>query len=277
MQSNGIEMIVRVKNRIIMEYNHDNQTFIEGRAGSNYEIEIHNHTLTHVDAVISVDGLSVIDGKSAGSHSTGYLVEPQDTIKVPGWMLSPTSVAKFAFAGRLDSYASQMSAGKSPNNGVIGVLVFGAKHPATYRVQTNPNWWPTYSDGEQKISGGQFRDRGATKSNSDYDRPRGIAPSSTADRIRGIQCSASAAAPAVANYVPVQQSLGTAFGEQSAFATRPVSFERGTILTTISVYYDNLKGLRARGVPIERRGRYRQQPSAFPGLNGCELPPGWRG
>jgi hypothetical protein len=74
------------------------------------------------------------------------------------------------------------------------------------------------------------------------------------------------------------QNLGTGFGAATDFATQTVSFTRGDLLTVAVLYYDNLRGLRARGVPVERTGRrtYEAQPQAFPGMN-CAPPKGWQG
>ena len=77
-----------------------------------------------------------------------------------------------------------------------------------------------------------------------------------------------------------QQSLGTAFGESTAFATKQVDFQRGDMICKMVMYYDNARGLKARGVRIERpsKAKYQTKPEAFPGSDtGCKPPPFWRG
>ena len=80
---------------------------------------------------------------------------------------------------------------------------------------------------------------------------------------------------------PVVENLSIAFGEATKFATTTVEFQRGDLLSMMVVFYDNLKGLRARGVVMERvrKGKYKSQPDAFPAnpTSGCTPPPNWKG
>jgi hypothetical protein len=285
MQSHGIEMIVLVKNRAIFEYQHNNQVFIEGRQGSNYEIELRNHTLARVQAILSVDGLSVIDGQKAGANSRSYLIEPGVPLRIPGWLINEQNAAKFAFAGKQDSYASQISDGQTRNIGVIGVLVYTEKMALSYPTYpTFQNPFYTWNIHSGLPTSNPLSGTGV------WDSPRGIACSSNisnatpfigtafSNKTMNQQVSdynASVAAPAVAKG-GAQQSLGTAFGEQTQFATRSVAFDRGEQLIIMSLYYDSIMGLRHKGVPIERRGKGKAQrpPEAFPGM--CQPPRGWR-
>ncbi len=100
---NQYEVRVLIKGRPITEYTHNGQVFIEGRDGSNFEIEFKNLTPNRVEAVLSVDGLSIIDGKDAGPLSSGYVVGPHETIRIPGWKLTDEQVAAFQFAGKRGS------------------------------------------------------------------------------------------------------------------------------------------------------------------------------
>lgn len=260
MRLNDIELTILVKGRPITEYSHDAQTFVEGRGGSEYEIELRNHTWQRLEAVLSVDGLSVIDGKPAGAQSQGYLVEGRGTIRIPGWMVNAQTAAKFAFSSMSQSYAEQ-SGGDGRNNGVIGAMVFREKvkpyvPPVIY---TSLSASPTIGNPIYGSSVNYSIMRNATLS---------------ADAPRGIASSASASAN-VDTYA--EQSLGTAFGDATSFATRTVSFERGDLLTTLLCYYDEKRGLKARGIKIERPAKRKPaQPQAFPAA-GCVPPPGWHG
>lgn len=277
MQSQGIELVILVKNRTILEYRHENQVYVEGRANSNYEIEVRNHTLNRVEAVISVDGLSILDGKEAGTHSQGYLINGYGTIRIPGWKLDLNNVAKFAFAGKQDSYASHRSGGTTLNNGVIGVMVFNEKAPI-YQFH-NVSWPDNYN---------QRYDNTSLNDQLLRDRPRGIVPDRTSwsaseasvnnmmsNSISSSSASNTMASASTTNATP--QSLGTGFGATTGFVTRVVSFTRGEMLTILNLYYDSLSGLRAKGVPIERKRQTRPQPNAFPNLHGCQPPEGWQG
>jgi hypothetical protein len=263
MELNAIELNVLVKNRTVTEYVHHNQTYIEGRAGSNYEIEIRNKTAQQVEAVISVDGLSIIDGAEAGSDSRGYLIAPMGLIRIPGWLIDPTSVAKFAFAGKDGSYASQINESVR-NIGVIGTMVFAPIAPPVfnYNLQSSPM--------ASGISTGASVWNLQPMTNSSVNPP--FIGASTI----GASTNSSEQKTSGGN---IAQALGTAFGHSAAFATQTVAFRRGAMLALISMFYDNLKGLRARGVPIVRQPREHASrlPQAFPMLGGCKIPPSWRG
>lgn len=136
MRYNNVELTVRIKGRPITEYPHNGQTFIEGRSGSEFEVVVKNHNPFRVEAVISVDGLSVIDGKEAGPGSSGYVLNAGETTSIPGWKLSNAQVAAFEFGakGRGTTYAEQ-STGSARNVGVIGVLVYREDVPEhSYRI-----------------------------------------------------------------------------------------------------------------------------------------------
>jgi hypothetical protein len=125
MRYNNVELTVKIKGRPITEYPQNGQTFIEGRSGSEFEVVVTNHNPFRVEAVISVDGLSVIDGKEAGPGSSGYVLNAGQQTSIPGWKLSNAQVAAFEFGakGRGTTYAEQ-STGSARNVGVIGVLVY---------------------------------------------------------------------------------------------------------------------------------------------------------
>ena len=244
---NLIELTILVKGKPIFEYPHQGQTFIEGRAGSEYEIELCNRTPQKIEAIISVDGLSVIDGKPAGYNSQGYLVPSRQSVRIPGWMVNSQTVAKFAFSGMNGSYTAQ-SGGDPRNNGVIGVMAFGEKVPV---------YNPAYLSAAPP---------------SDLYRPRGIGIS--ANTATGMSVASAECFNATSCDVS-SQNLGTAFGESHSFATRTVAFQRGDQIATLLCYYDSAKGLRARGITVRRR-EPRPIPNAFP-REGCTPPPNWQG
>jgi hypothetical protein len=88
--------------------------------GAEYEVRVWNHGPRRVAAIVSVDGLSVINGKPASEASTGYLVSPHSSIVIKGWRRDMDRVAAFRFVDRQDSYASRV--GRPENVGVIGLI-----------------------------------------------------------------------------------------------------------------------------------------------------------
>lgn len=343
MRYNNVELSVKVKNKTITEYPHNGQVFIEGRANSNFEIVVTNHNPFDVEAVVSVDGLSVLDGRDAGPQSGGYHLKAGEKLAIPGWKLNESQVAAFQFAGKGGSYAAQ-STGSARNTGVIGLLVY---KDANYRANAyNYNNWnvlgsPVYAPGIGQIGVGGWNSTSSAvntvnlgltsiqncmaTSHSSLDNvmigasinntsagirgpqgpqgvqgPKGdIGPQGPAGMLGSIQCSAMAApqnafdisraygmaSPGVSatetdlSYVAPQQNLGTAFGECQGFQTQTVSFARGDMQAMIVLYYDDARGLKARGISLARTKKERQQvaPNAFPGLTGCTPPAGWQG
>ena len=60
----------------------------------------------------------------------------------------------------------------------------------------------------------------------------------------------------------VQNTLGTAFGESTSFATAKVAFTRGDLLSMIVLYLDDAEGLKARGIQMVKpsKKKYQQKP-----------------
>jgi hypothetical protein len=92
------------------------------RVGAEYAIRVWNDGPRRVTAVVSVDGLSVINGKPAAESHPGYIVAPYSHVLVPGWRRSLDSVAAFRFVEPADSYAGRI--GRPENIGVIGLVAF---------------------------------------------------------------------------------------------------------------------------------------------------------
>jgi hypothetical protein len=90
------------------------------RLGMEYDIRVWNHGPRRIAAMVSVDGLSVISGKPASEHQTGYLVTPYSSVLIKGWRRSLETVAAFRFIEREKSYAALT--GRPENIGVIGLV-----------------------------------------------------------------------------------------------------------------------------------------------------------
>lgn len=97
--------------------------------GAEYEIRIRNHGSRRIAALVSVDGLSVINGRPASDWSPGYVVDPHSSILIKGWRRDLERVAAFSFEPRDDSYAARM--GHPENVGVIEMLAIeeAARYP----------------------------------------------------------------------------------------------------------------------------------------------------
>lgn len=255
--SNKIEFIVRPKGRTPAdEYYHKGNTFIEGRENSNYTIELRNLTGRRLNAVVSVDGLAVTDGKPASYDSDGYLIDPYQTVIIPGWMVSNQQAAEFVFSKRGASYGNQM--GQEDNAGVIGVAVFEEKIESLqpYNIPNyyngNPHSYPVVGYPPIDIgSANQYR--------------------SSATKSVNIAASSSNA---------VEPTMGTGFGDAVYFKTTAVQFEKASQSPScvLLTYYDSASNLQKMGIKLKDRNLTSGYQKAFPASSSpsyCEPPPSW--
>jgi len=105
---------------------HGHRRFVVGRQGSHYSIVVKNLCKSRLELVMSVDGLDVIDGKSATTSKRGYIIAPGETLEIHGWRTGPDTVARFRFSSVAGSYAN-LRHGDHRNVGVIGLAVFDEK------------------------------------------------------------------------------------------------------------------------------------------------------
>lgn len=264
---NQIELLVLIKDQPILEYLTDEKlprTFVEGRPGSIYELVVHNHSIHRVEVILSVDGLAITDGKPADAASLGFVLSPRATTRLPGWMLDTETAAAFIFSGKQNSYAVQTGE-QARNVGVIGAMAFAEHIPSTvWREFSSPNYIFTGSNGSYVSptngKGGSITTAATGIFNSFDMEPMGRTDQSPKNAIASVQ------------------SLGTGFGEATPFRTTTVTFQRGVALGTLLIYYDDRRGLKARGIVLERQRPRQSTPDAFPGKRlACVPPPGWSG
>lgn len=94
-----------------------------GDSGKKYSIVLKNVSTIPVEAVVSVDGLDVVDGRAASTSKRGYIIQPGKTMEIKGFRRNSSQVAAFEFASVSDSYAQQRH-GNTRNVGVIGLAVY---------------------------------------------------------------------------------------------------------------------------------------------------------
>jgi hypothetical protein len=101
------------------------RTYVTGREGERYTIDITNETPRRFEAVATVDGLDVISGKRGSTDSRGYVLLPWQSLEIDGFRQSEDAVAAFRFSKVSDSYAAKR--GDARNVGVIGVAFFAER------------------------------------------------------------------------------------------------------------------------------------------------------
>jgi hypothetical protein len=131
----GLEVVVDGKPLPTVEYGGKIYLPVP-RLGAEYVIRVFNHGPRRIAAVVSVDGLSVINGRPASESSPAYLVDAHGSILIKGWRRNLDTVAAFAFIDREKSYANRI--GRPENVGVIGLVAIeeqGWRHPSTLEMK----------------------------------------------------------------------------------------------------------------------------------------------
>src|SRR4051812_5447328 len=100
MQSSLYELSLLVKNKPIPEYHHEGSVFVEGRNGSEYVIRVKNNSSVQACFIVSVDGLSVLDGKVGSDESPGYVLKPWQTLDIACYKVDADTGAKFVFGSK---------------------------------------------------------------------------------------------------------------------------------------------------------------------------------
>jgi hypothetical protein len=229
-------------------YYRGGHAYIEGRRGERYVIRVRNRSWRRVEALISVDGRDVIDGKPSNLNKRGYVIPAYSYVDVDGFRINYGEVAAFRFTSVPDSYASRM--GTPWEVGIIGVAVFPER---SYRPRPRPR--PPYVlRGERKSAPG------------DWDESQ--------DRV---SAGATESAPRSS------RNIGTQFGERRASPVSETRFVRqnwGSPAARLSLRYDDRDGLCSLGIgsfcyyphypPYEPPYQPYQPPQDF-----SEPPPGW--
>jgi hypothetical protein len=87
MNKNNYEVNVIVNGRPVREYYHNGQFYIEARENYEYSIKLKNHSHKKIMAVLSVDGIDVLKGKSATDAESGYIINPYSSTEIKGYRI----------------------------------------------------------------------------------------------------------------------------------------------------------------------------------------------
>jgi hypothetical protein len=122
-----VEVFDRTAGYTLPVHVHENRLYVVGEPGHQYEVRLANRTGERLLAVTSVDGVNVINGKTADERQSGYVLDAGDRVNIEGWRKSLDEVATFYFTKPSKSYAART--GRPENVGVIGVAVFRERRP----------------------------------------------------------------------------------------------------------------------------------------------------
>jgi hypothetical protein len=280
--------IIRENGDVLPTYAAKDRFYVQGNAGERYILRITNPTPNRVEAVVTVDGLDVIDGEAGDLRKRGYVVPPYGETRIEGFRTSSANVATFRFSAVDDSYAGRQ--GKARNVGVVAVAIF-QEEAQQQIIQQAPQPPPSgpyrYED---DIEGQREAPPRAKKApahgaddNGDAVASRQPAPVSTAaPRGYGGGAAGAPAAPHVApsrpsptpqpprDYVDRRSAdkdddgeydapktgrpgLGTEYGEQRYSATSFTTFQRASQapVAIAELRYNDTAGLTALGIIVQ--------------------------
>jgi len=235
----------------VTEYHKNGENFIEGRKGSKFSVKIRNNNAYRVSVILSIDGLSVVDGEEASYKSEGYILNPYETYIIDGWRTNLETVREFFFTKKNNSYSKKSGQGTS-NLGIIGLAVFTEKHPLNFSYTFDPliggNWDKIPSN--YRGAGDMFF--GAMSvSNS-----MGSASASI-----GSSVVQKGAVPQNVESAPV----GTGMGQNKESVVQQVNFNSvENPFVVMQVYYKERKELERLGI-IKNPVKKTRKPEAFPG------------
>jgi hypothetical protein len=248
-------------------YYQGGRAYVLGAMGQRYRVRVSNPTSRRVEAVVSVDGLDAIDGRTASySDKRGYIISPYSEVTLDGFRTSVNDVATFRFSSVRDSYAGRK--GNDRNVGVIGVAVFPERErPIVRRYPPRP-----YEYDRERAS-------------ADETPARKSAPAPSTGALDGeAKAGSSAGAPRSAAPAPERPGLGTEFGERRAAHVDFTRFERenpSRPASILEVRYNDRDGLVALGIPVDDYPHRietcdlctRESADPFPGRRFAEPPP----
>ncbi len=239
-----VEIYDRSEGRVLPTYYLGGRRYVVGKPGNEYAIRVRNTMGGRALAVMSVDGVNIITGDTAGIAQSGYVLAPGESADIAGWRKDMSRTAAFYFTTLPDSYAART--GRPDNVGVIGVAVFRERE----RAPITP-----YGALRKDSAPADSRERAEANTAS----PSTAAASPEAQAVDAARAQASGAPQA-------KSLLGTGHGRNESSYTQYTAFERAseTPAETISIYYDSYQNLLAMGVPVGPQPMARVRPEPFP-------------
>lgn len=284
----GYELTVLIDGIPASTYSHNGQTYVLGHLGARYTLRVANHSGRRIEAVMSVDGRDVIDGK-AGDYRTkrGYLIPAWGHVDIDGWRISNVQAAAFRFSTVPDSYAART--GNARDVGVIGVAIFPERHaprPLRRPYEVAPPWAsrdeaypaPMKKDGMDRADDAEAAAGPPAPAASEPSKPKAGASGDARER-------SASRAPSPSS----RPGLGTEYGEAVTSPIYEVEFVRANATRPsmlLGVRYNDRAGLLAMGIQVDQPYptacdtdlALRETASPFPVSDRrfAAPPPGWR-
>lgn len=248
-----ISVVDRASGRELPIHYHRGDYWVAGRPGARYAIRVRHPGGERIMAVMSVDGINIVTGESAGVLQNGYVFADGERSDIAGWRKSDAQIAAFEFTAPGNSYASRT--GRPDDVGVIGVAMFRERMP--------PPPAPPIALPQREF---EPRHEAAPA-------PEAVPQGRAADSAAESALPGAAAKGSLARQAP---GLGTGHGRRETSHVGHTTFERArsTPDEVVRIRYDSRENLVAAGViPAPPPPRPRPAaPSAFPASDAGYVP-----
>ena len=239
--------ILSQQGNLLPRFLHHQRHYVQARYGDAYKIRIHNPSDHRVEAVVTVDGRDVINGKVGAYHHRGYIIDAGSYIDIKGFRKSIYEIATFRFTHIYDSYAARR--GNANHVGVIGVALFAEKHvshSSHHHIAQSDQDFPVWNESlrhpqrsrAKKAKPSHKHSHDASPSNSDSYGHGSASPQMKSSRARRLS--------------KPNRQLGTKYGESQSNHAIKVPFVRAhsSPNQVIDIYYDSRNGLLRRGINV---------------------------
>jgi hypothetical protein len=198
----GLEVLVDGSAR--PEYAARGTVYVEALRGRDFSLRITNPLGVRVAVALSVDGLNTLDAKhTTARDARKWILDPYQTVVIPGWQVSGDTSRKFYFTGEKRSYGAQL--GQTSNLGTIEAVFFREKQP--YRARY-----------EEKISSSEREGRfDAPAAGAPVDAAAPAAPREAVARDHSKESPSSSSQKSLSSYSLSDELAATGIGRRTRF------------------------------------------------------------
>ena len=127
-----LTVVDRATGQQLQVWRHKGRLFVAGQPGARYSLRVANNTDARVLAVMSVDGVNILTGETAGYDQRGYVFDPYESYDISGWRKNMSEVAAFVFTPAARAAPSMWASSALRSSGNV----------ATRRCRRASRRWP---------------------------------------------------------------------------------------------------------------------------------------